>query len=169
MDKVGFGVKILTTKHKGGTILKRVQFKSPETVDFLTKLGITPRKSKTLEIQFPLTWEFLRGVYDGDGTFHHGVTLLTSSVKFKDQLESFYQENGFNPTVRLHKNLYYINLYRKQELTRLFSLLYVNGCTCLERKRDKLVRHIGNGVGNTRLKRGKISISNPVLASEGGL
>jgi intein/homing endonuclease len=48
----------------------RVQFKNMLFYDFLVTIGLTPAKSKTigpLAIPDELFWDFLRGIFDGDG------------------------------------------------------------------------------------------------------
>ncbi|KKW45473.1 MAG: Intein-containing protein [Candidatus Kaiserbacteria bacterium GW2011_GWA2_58_9] len=49
----------------------RVQFKNVIFYNFLISIGLTPAKSKTLgalSIPPQFFWDFLRGVYDGDGS-----------------------------------------------------------------------------------------------------
>jgi len=60
---------------RGGTTKKNywtVQFKSRNFHDFLVSIGVTPKKSKTIKaVQVPNSYfaDFLRGLFDGDGTF----------------------------------------------------------------------------------------------------
>lgn len=51
----------------------RVQFSSRKLYDFFKEIGLMPRKSKLLkEIKIPMQYfkDFLRGLFDGDGSFH---------------------------------------------------------------------------------------------------
>ena len=69
------GVAFRITKKRGssGKESLRVQFKSVIFYRFLLSIGLTPRKSRTLgPIRVPdkYFFDFLRGVFDGDGCTH---------------------------------------------------------------------------------------------------
>lgn len=127
---------------RGGDATKRysvVTFKSKQFHDFLQQLGITPAKSKIIRsVRVPdeLFGDFLRGLYDGDGTFwtewdtrwpksfvyHLGFT--SASRRFidwlKERLTNLYGVKGY---VAVGKGAYTIR-YVKGDSRRLYEKMY---------------------------------------------
>jgi len=71
------GINNKITRHNAGSSRiqkgKRIQLGDVLFYDFLLEIGLTPNKSKTLgKIQIPdkYFFDFLRGHFDGDGTFY---------------------------------------------------------------------------------------------------
>src|SRR3989338_8444847 len=65
--------RITEKKGSNGKTYLRIQFKSVLFYRFLLSIGLTPAKSKTLgELKVPdeYFFDFLRGVFDGDGSFY---------------------------------------------------------------------------------------------------
>lgn len=116
---IGYDVNILTNYSKRfNTRQKRVAFKNPDVYSYLIELGITPRKSKTLKINFDITYNFLRGVMDGDG--YVGITnkgkglvvsIASGSKDFIKQIAAFYDlENIRYRTYATRSNVYLIKV-----------------------------------------------------------
>lgn len=82
------GIKLfIGKKHNGnGQVAYRVQFKNLIFYNFLLKVGLTPAKSKTigiLKIPKKYFFDFLRGVFDGDGcTYSYWDKRWKSSFMF---------------------------------------------------------------------------------------
>lgn len=139
-------VKVIDGISKGHFAFSMVSFMSKETANYLTSIGITPRKSLTLALKIPLNFHILRGIIDGDGSYSpmnsRGVRLqiCTASPVFQTQLFEFLISQGFNPKKRTdaratRKNpLYSVEMYRQHELNLLFELLYKDAKYFLERK-----------------------------------
>jgi hypothetical protein len=135
---------------KFGTNLYRVAFKNKETYTLLKSIGITERKSLTLELKIPLSFSMLRGIIDGDGSVREGtidVSIYSSSEKFTNQIYSFLLHNNFNPKkhveIKNRKNPFYrLNLHKKLEVIRLQELLYRDNGPCLLRKKEKMIASI---------------------------
>ena len=149
--------KELTRSGRGGVKEKkywRVRFKSRNFHDWLVGVGITPRKSKTIKaVDVPNEYfaDFLRGLYDGDGTFwtwwdkrwpnSFGYTLGFSSashefvVWLKQQLTTRYGVKGY---VHNGDGAYTIR-YVKGDTRRIFTAMYGDaGHLFLTRKREKI-------------------------------
>lgn len=120
-----------------------VSFCNRHVVNYLIGLGITPNKSKTLSINMPLTFSFLRGVFDGDGHItqrsknYTEVGIATASLIFKEQICNFlyykdiyYRVSYFNPCYR-------ITISKKLNVRKFYYLLYESGSYFLDRKRIK--------------------------------
>lgn len=121
-----------------------VRFNNPVVVSFLNTIGITERKSLSLEISIPITYSFLRGIIDADGCIGRKgkrgfyCTVVTGSHKFQTQLFTFLVNEGFHPTRRvLTSNRHHVSLNRKKELLQLRERLYENSQYFLARKKAK--------------------------------
>ncbi len=140
-------VNLLTTTHYTGIKSYRVAFTSLQNFQQLESYGITRRKSMTLNLTTPITFDLLRGIIDGDGGFSptkKGVkmTIASGSIKFANQIKDFLEHNGYHPTLgQTNTNrintMYTINLFRKEELFRLYVDLYNDAYPFMERKRIK--------------------------------
>lgn len=102
----------------------------------------------TLNLTVPITFDLLRGIIDGDGGFSptkKGVkmTIASGSISFANQIKDFLEYNGYHPTLNETRTdrintMYTINLYRREELFRLYVDLYKDAYPFMKRKKDKL-------------------------------
>lgn len=127
---------------RGGTTEKNywsIAFKSRQFHDYLVLIGITPAKSKTIKkVQIPDVWfpDFLRGIFDGDGTFWttwdrrwpnsfvYYTGLSSASLEYtkwlKKRLSALY---GVNGCISPGKGAYTIR-YVKGDSRKLFKIMY---------------------------------------------
>ena len=138
---LNFNVSLLKQYNKKYNLFEcKVCFSSQEVKEYLISLGITPQKSKTLKVNFPITWDFLRGVIDGDGCIRkinkNGVSIqiVTASKNFKDQINNFLLDNTINHKINYRNNIYYIEILRKNDVFKCFNNLYQNATIYLKRK-----------------------------------
>lgn len=127
-----------------------VKVKYRPVTDYLPKVAKFENKSKELELYIPISWEILRGIFDGDG----GVTVMGKTKKqlrwfvcgaskiFIYQIYDFLREEGYNPTITSNGGMFYVNLYRKKELCSLFEDLYKNADMFLVRKYVKMATFV---------------------------
>ncbi len=129
---------------RGGETEKKyfyVAFKNKSFYNFLLKIGLTPAKSRTIrEVLVPnnVFPDFLRGLFDGDGTFYtfqdkrwpnsFGFKLSFASASpdfilwLKNRLSDLYNVKGY-----LHKGAGVINLeYTKSDTRILNNIMYYN-------------------------------------------
>lgn len=122
---------------------------------FLNGIGITNAKSKTIKsVAVPDDYfqDFLRGLFDGDGTFYtfwdkrwpkafgYRIALASASHTFiiwlKDELWSRW---GLNGVLHKGKGVYMLE-YVKGDTRGLFEIMYYHpGLLSLKRKYDKMV------------------------------
>ncbi len=162
--RICIGVDFNITKKKGsnGKEYLRVQFKNVVFYDFLLSIGLTPRKSKTigpLKIPPAYFWDFLRGVYDGDGCSHAYwdprwrssfmfYTIFASASKsFVDWLRSEIRKrtgvSGHVTSGSANRVLYQLKYAKKDSLVVLRKMYYSKSVVCLSRKRLKLKKILG--------------------------
>lgn len=119
----------------------RMAFRNIAIVEYLGKLGIGERKSKTIKINFPITWDFMRGVIDGDGYIdskRNRVQLASASKDFIYQVSEFFNIEEIKHSVYLHKpsGTYNLQVHALPSVFKLINLLYTNAHTYLQRKYD---------------------------------
>lgn len=141
---VGYPLKLRAYSNKRyGNSQYSVRFSNGDVHRYLCELGITLRKSLTIKINFDLTWDFVRGVIDGDGYIKYNtdsnidITIATGSEAFRDQLMQFFKSNGIQSYSHLNNNIYIVGIYKYTYIEKVFNAMYYDGCICLDRKRDK--------------------------------
>lgn len=136
----------------------RIQFGDIRFYAFLISIGLTPQKSKTIgELTIPdkYFFDFLRGYFDGDGTFYsYWDSRWRSSFMFYIELTSasknhvlWLQKRIFGlgkikgRITKSRNNSVYRLKYAKFESLKLLSKLYYDkSVICLSRKRIKIER-----------------------------
>lgn len=147
----------ISFKHSGSSKKHlRVQLGDIIFYKFLLKIGLMPCKTKIIkEIKIPQKYffDFLRGHFDGDGTFYSYwdprwrssymfYTVLVSASKnhiqwLQKSIYKFLKIKG-HITKSVNDSVYQLK-YAKTESLRLLSKLYYNfGVICLSRKRLKI-------------------------------
>jgi hypothetical protein len=125
----------------------RVRVIRPATFDGLVSLGITERKSLTLQVSEELakSRDFWRGAVDGDGSIvcrdgeHFAMNLSSSSRAFIDQFVSYLLTLDLSCRVQVKpqtsgNNNYVVTLCGKSCMT-LLKELYSDSCFALVRKK----------------------------------
>ena len=148
-DFLNPNLKVNSNNPKKGKTLYRFSVKCKGLDKKLLKYGITERKSLTISFKERITWDFFRGVFDGDGCITHcnnnnvRLQIVSGSSIFIGQLYTFLIQEGFHPTktksIKNRKNIQYsVNIFRQKELKLLYNLLYIEaGNNFLERKYQK--------------------------------
>lgn len=134
----------------------RVQFGDKNFYNFLVNVGITPRKSKTINsVKIPQKYffDFLRGHLDGDGTFFSYwdkrwkssfmfYTIFYSASKahiYWLRKEIFNLIGARGCTTKASTNSTYQLRYAKKESLKVLKKIYYKKKTvCLSRKRLKI-------------------------------
>lgn len=131
-----------------------VEFKNKEFYSFLRAIGLMPAKSKIMgAIAIPDLFfsDFLRGIYDGDGTFWstwdrrwpnsfvYYLEIASASRLFidwlKEKLTILYAVKGH---IKRGKGVYILR-YVKGDTRRLFAVMYEKpGSLYLERKHQRI-------------------------------
>jgi len=156
---IGISLKI-GSKSSGfpGKRILRVQFKNVLFYSFLTSIGLTPAKSKTIgELKVPKKYffDFLRGVFDGDGStysywdkrwkasFMFYVCFASASPKFiywlQDTIQKQLHVAGHISSAEGHSTSQL--KYAKQEGFKVLRKMYYSPkVVCLSRKRLKIMK-----------------------------
>lgn len=149
--KIGFKISGFTKKKS-----THIQFGDVNFYKFLLGIGLMPRKSKIIEelnIPDKYFFDFLRGHFDGDGTFYsywdkrwrssfmfYTVFISASKVHIdwiRNKIFKFVKING-HISKSINSSVYQLK-YAKTESLKLFPKLYYNkNVICLRRKRLKI-------------------------------
>ena len=146
-------------RHISGTSSRlgfRVQFGDINFYNFLLKIGLTPRKSKTIssvEVPQKYFFDFLRGHFDGDGTFYSYwdprwkssfmfyTEFISASKKHIQWLQSKIRQmlkiTG-HITKAAKNSCYQLKYAKKDSLALLPKIYYKNHSTHLRRKYLKI-------------------------------
>jgi len=109
--------------------LKTVYFGSKSIVNRLIEMGITPKKSLTIKLNFELTGHVLRGIFDGNGNIKKNANcckITMGSYFLSTQISEFLSRQGIYSAVRKRKdsNCYDVHVERKLDFIKLYNLLY---------------------------------------------
>jgi hypothetical protein len=159
---VGVDLRISEKKSGSGKIHLRVQFKNRLFFEFLVSVGLMPAKSRKLGvIRVPSAyfWDFLRGVYDGDGSTHAYWDLrwrssymiytifASASPRFAAWLRSeIKSRTGAPGHVTNVRGIYQLKYAKQESLLILHRMYEANSPICLSRKKLK-VRRILRTIG----------------------
>ena len=146
-------------KKKGGfagTWAYNLQFGSVEFFNFLKDLGLTPAKSKTMKaIRVPKKYfpDFLRGLFDGDGSFYSYfdrrwrssfmfyIIFISASrghvAWLQKKLLQYYAVQGHGAH-QSYRNAYQLKYAKKEAIKIIQAMYYSPLVPCLERKRKKI-------------------------------
>ncbi len=120
----------------------RLIFRNIEISEFLKTLGITENKSKTINLNFPLTFSCLRGIVEGDGYIdskRNRIQIVSASPIFIRQISDFIFKYNIKHGIYYHKpsNLESLQIAKHSSVLKFLELLYENAHNSfLQRKYD---------------------------------
>lgn len=148
-----------------GSYMYSVNITNEEVEEWLCRKGNFVRKSYEAKIYAPINWHIMRGIFDGDGGFHKDRDRLSffvcgRSPVFMRQIQAFLDRNGFRVYLRTRRNssyrpLYYVEIYRMDDVLRLGELMYRNAHIYLVRKHERWHafydrNRVGNGANHDK-------------------
>lgn len=124
----------------------RVVYANKSIKEYLVSLGITPKKSKTVKIQFVFDRHFIRGLFDGDGCIsayskksgNYKWSLVTGSKEFSTQIKTFLDSNNVDYRLSFSNNLWIFSTSKKSSIQKLYNILYKDASIYLTRKYTKM-------------------------------
>lgn len=137
---------------------------SKELIKDLNELGIYSKKSLTYSklpcISEELIPDFVRGYFDGDGSFNSnlsssickkngktytarkGTLSIICTRELSEQIVDALKIKKFSLRKSKTQELIYLTISAKGELKRLYDLMYYENCSCLKRKQNKWFNHL---------------------------
>lgn len=164
--QAALGVKCHIGKKSSGSQKEKkyfvVQFGDVIFYKFLMSIGITPAKSKTigrLKIPAEYFFDFLRGSFDGDGTFYSYwdprwkssfmfyFVLISASLKhilwLRGEIFQRLKIKGHITGSGRGGTCYQLKYAKKESIILLKKVYYKKGIICLKRKRLKIKKILG--------------------------
>lgn len=145
-----------------------------EAVEWLNRKGNFKNKSFNCKIYCPITWQILRGIFDGDGGFHYankdGLNFFICGLSevFIHQINNFLLKNDikskvrFSPPDKWHKNgLYYVEVHNYADVIKIGLNMYCNAHIFIRRKYERWLTFYENKRDKYALNSGKDWHSNP--------
>ncbi len=149
-------ISVKTRGNSSKKLYSYVQFGDKIFYKFLLSIGLCPKKSKIIgDLQIPKKYffDFLRGHFDGDGTFYsYWDTRWRSSFMFytvfisasekhivwlRSKIKDYVSIYG-HVTKGGEKTTYQLKYAKKESLKLLKKLYYKSDSVCLERKKVKI-------------------------------
>lgn len=130
-------------QHINNSYMYSVNIANCEMIDWLRLKGNFYRKSYECKIYTPITWNILRGIFDGDGGYRQqnkddlNFFICGKSSVFITQIHYFLVKSNFHPIVRNQHGLFYVSIYRQNEVLLLGEYLYKNAHIFLKRKYER--------------------------------
>jgi predicted DNA-binding protein YlxM (UPF0122 family) len=107
-----------------------------KTVDVLKSYGITSRKTFSLKLTTPITFNMFTGIIDGDGHIRDSIYLCGAAPLFMNQVKEFIETNNFNCSFKQRGNMFNIRILKSQcDISNLINLMYSNLSFSLNRKK----------------------------------
>lgn len=136
-------VDIKKSKHRN-RLYNIISFKNQDVCNYLSELGITPKKTFTLTLKY-INWNVLLGVFDGDGCLKEDkrkkhswrFSITSGSIYFIEQIKTFLESEGLHPLIYKEKNYYTISIGKLSEIYYIYKHLYKDSSYFLKRKYDK--------------------------------
>lgn len=147
-----------------------VSFRNKEIVDFLSTLGFNNNKTFEFVPNFEITWDYIRGVFEGDGYIREKeINITGASKKHIELVYNFVKSQGIDCKLRQKltpKNtvMYDFEIHSKIEISKFVDKIYANADIFMDRKYRK-ARTASNSCWKT-LKFGELALGIPSQASE---
>jgi hypothetical protein len=134
---------------KFNTYMYTISVRSDEVAQWLEKQGNFHNKSYKCDIYIPLTAHILRGIFDGDGYWHtinKGSSLSWGvcgrSLIFLKRIQTYLLEKEIESYLhkrcrREGRHLYYLEIYKTEDVVKVANLMYKESSIYLMRKYDK--------------------------------
>lgn len=103
---------------------------------FREDLQIDNVKHHTLNPNIPITWDIIRGFFDGDGSSAKGEWQLKSCSKsWLERIQTFIKQEGIETVLRLsYSDCWGLFAYKKADALKIASLMYANKYYCHDYK-----------------------------------
>lgn len=136
--------KILQKKYN--TFMYSAQVRSDKIAAWLEERGNFHNKSYECDIYIPITPHILRGIFDGDGYWHHtneGNTLVWGvcgkSLIFLQKIQRYLSDNGIKSFLNKRRKpnnnfLYYLEISKTIDILKVAHLMYSEAHIYLSRK-----------------------------------
>lgn len=105
---------------------------------FNEELGIKNKKHHTLNPNYEINWDIIRGFFDGDGSSSKGEWQLKScSKQWLERIKTFIDSFNIETILKVsYLDCWGLFAYKKTEATKIAQLMYSNNYYCHQYKYD---------------------------------
>lgn len=142
-DFVSKKLVIKHTIHHGKFEMVSVSFRNKEITDFLLTLGFGNNKTFNFVPNFNITWDYIRGVFEGDGYFRwesiKEVNITSACKEHIQIIYDFVKAHGINCLLREKitpkgTKMYDFEIYNKEGIIQFIDNIYNDANTFMNRK-----------------------------------
>lgn len=142
-------INVLKDKRFEDSIMHTLKFRNKFICETLNDLGITNKKTFTLNLNFPITWEVMRGIIEGDGCFKasNDINFITGSKSFFIQVLDFLLKEGLKPSTQIIKrksDIYVIDICKNKDVVTFIDKVYKNADIPYSNRKYKCAQLISN-------------------------
>lgn len=121
--------------------ISRIRLNSKKMYNDFLKLGMSPRKSLTLEppkINKEFFWDFILGYFDGDGCVVKNANTINiaCSLPMANWLSDVFLTSDIKSKIISHGKIFYVNIYGLENIHKFIKNAYRNELPFLKRKKD---------------------------------
>lgn len=132
-----------------------IKFSNKIVANTLKKYGLQKRKSLTIEwpknLDEKFEWDFIRGVFDGDGCIYINKKIISTSGKFSicsasllfiNKLQDFFKKHNINTNmtssdISRDNTLYNVSTSKFIYIKKIYENFYDDNSLYLDRKKEK--------------------------------
>ena len=142
-DFVSDKLTIKHTMHHGKFEMVSVSFRNKEITDFLLNIGFGENKTFNFIPNFNISWDYIRGVFEGDGYFRWGhpneINITSACKKHIEIIYDFVKSAGINCLMREKvtpkgTRMYDFEIYNKEGIIQFIDNIYNDANTFMNRK-----------------------------------
>lgn len=143
--------KEYTTKKGSIEIIYNIVFLQKDLAKwFMKTYSIESNKSLTLNPSINLNIDIIRGYFDGDGSikYQKGFNITSGSKIWLERIQNFFTQYYIKSKITKYKNsnCYKLVVYDKQNISKIYNLLYYENCLCLNRKKQIFETYRSNSI-----------------------
>ena len=130
-----------------------IAFKNKDVVNFLCSLGFNNNKTLNFIPKFNISWDYIRGCFEGDGYFRttggYEISMISICKQHLNIIKKFIE--SYNIPVHMtsyNRNgttVWNIGIYKKKDIYKFIGYLYDSAHYFLNRKYDK-AQNIRNNI-----------------------
>jgi len=151
---LGGNMTIHRTIHHDKFPMVNINFKNQNVIDFLVTLGFNINKTFDFNPKFNLSWDYIRGCFEGDGYFRksgsYEISMISACKIHIEKIQAFIESYGIKTHLRKRLDLkstpiWVLGIYSKKDLDKFISYLYDSAHYFLPRKYET-ARNIRNSI-----------------------
>lgn len=117
-----------------------LKFRNKEIVKFLNNLGFNSKKTFEFYPNFPISWDYIRGCFEGDGYIREKeIDIIGASKRHIELIYKFIRQHDIN--VKFHTRLdksnntiYHVSIHAISDIQRFVDYLYKDADVFMNRK-----------------------------------